>query len=151
MTRVLYFAYGSNMRTARLRERVGPVQALGPARLPGHALRTDKPGRDGTAKANLRRSPDAAVHGVLFELTEDALAILDRFEGGYRRERVRVELSTGERVEAITYVSERRGRDPRLAAEYLGHLVAGAREHGLPDAWIAILEALPRRDRGEDP
>ena len=151
MRRVFYFAYGSNMRTARLRARVGPVRVLGAARLAGHALRTDKPGRDGTAKANLRPAPGSAVHGVLFELAEEALGALDGYEGGYRRVRVRVELPTGERVEAVTYISERRGSDRRLAADYLSHLVAGAREHGLPDAWIGLLEALPRRDRGEAP
>lgn len=145
MTRVLYFAYGSNMRTARLRARVGPVRAVGPARLPGHALRTDKPGRDGTAKANLRPSPGAVVHGVVFELGEGALEILDGFEGGYRRTRVEVVLAAGERAEAVTYVSERHGPDNRLAADYLAYLIAGAREHGLPDAWISLLEALPRR------
>ncbi len=145
MNRTLYFAYGSNMRSARLRARVGPVRALGPGRLPHHALRTDKPGRDGTAKANLRSCPGSAVYGVVFELAEAALELLDGFEGGYRRERVRVELATGETVEAVTYVSERRGADRRLAADYLEHLLAGAREHALPDAWIAVLEALPRR------
>ena len=48
----LYFAYGSNLFSARMRERVPSAQARGPARLAGHRLTVDKPGRDGTAKAS---------------------------------------------------------------------------------------------------
>jgi hypothetical protein len=43
-------------------------------------------------------------------------------------------------------------RDPSLAPSerYRTLLVAGAREHGLPAAWVAFLESLPAQPESED-
>ena len=48
-----YFAYGSNMSTPRLVQRVGEVRVLGPARLEGYEHRFSKRGNDGSAKGNV--------------------------------------------------------------------------------------------------
>ena len=50
----LYFAYGSNMSSARLAARLGPTRCLGRAVLDHFALAWNKPGLDGSGKANLR-------------------------------------------------------------------------------------------------
>jgi len=140
----LYFAYGSNMASRRLRERVPGARAAGRARLDGWRLVADKPGRDGSAKLNLARAPDARVWGVLWELDEAGLATLDRFEGGY--ERVAVTVHAGRRaLLATTYASQRREAAPGLAPGYKAFVVEGAREHGLPARWLAALEALAIR------
>jgi hypothetical protein len=135
-----YFAYGSNMSSARLRERVRSARALGAARLDGFAWRCNKRGADGTAKANLEREAGSSVWGVLYELDRADLAVLDRAEGGYRRIGVAVDWQ-GERAPAETYVSDRLCGDAP-AAWYLAFLLAGAREHALPSDWVAALEAL---------
>jgi hypothetical protein len=47
-----YFAYGSNMETARLRERMPSAKPLGVAKLSGHELRFHKRSKDGSGKCN---------------------------------------------------------------------------------------------------
>lgn len=48
----VYFAYGSNMSTVRLRERMPSCKPLGIATLPGHALRFRKRSTDKFGKCN---------------------------------------------------------------------------------------------------
>lgn len=49
---VVYFAYGSNTSTARLRERMPSCKPLGIATLPGHALRFHKRSTDKSGRCN---------------------------------------------------------------------------------------------------
>ena len=60
---LVYFAYGSNLHSGRLRSRAPGAQALGAARLRGVRLVCNKLGRDGTAKANLEPAPSSHVWG----------------------------------------------------------------------------------------
>lgn len=48
-----YFAYGSNIRRARLEARVSVVSKIGNAYLPDYRFICDKPGQDNTGKANI--------------------------------------------------------------------------------------------------
>jgi uncharacterized protein (TIGR00369 family) len=137
----LYFAYGSNMVSARLRERAPSARALGAALLPGFAWRCNKPSADGSARANLVAARDAETWGVLYELHASDWDALDRAEGGYERIVVDV-LRDGVRGAAQTFISNRVGDDSSPAPWYLGLVAAGAREHALPPAWIAAIEAL---------
>jgi hypothetical protein len=70
---------------------------------------------------------------------------LDAWERGYTRVAVQVVTRRGEALAAQTYVSELLAPDPALAPAYKRFIVDGAREHGLPDAWLALLEELPER------
>lgn len=144
--RLLYFAYGSNLSSARLRARLEEVEVLGPAVLREHRLALDKRGHDGSAKANVVPHPGEEVWGVVYELAVAHADALDRFEGGY--ERVGVEVHHAERgpLDVVTYRSELRVEGWLPFAWYRAHLVEGAREHGLPPDWIARLEALPFRE-----
>ena len=66
---VVYFAYGSNMSTARLRGRVPSCKPLGVATLPGHALRFHKRSADKSGKCNAFASGnDNSVIGVPVQL-----------------------------------------------------------------------------------
>lgn len=49
---ILYFAYGSNMSSARLRARVPSCRPIGIAFLPGHELRFHKRSKDGSGKCD---------------------------------------------------------------------------------------------------
>lgn len=137
----LYFAYGSNLWSARLQGRVASARAHGPARLAGYALRLDKRGADGTGKANLHAAPGATVWGVVYALDADDWPRLDACEPDYARVRVTVELAD-ESVAVQTYRSDRLLSDPRAQRRYRQLMIDGAREHGLPAEWIAALEAL---------
>jgi hypothetical protein len=141
----LYFAYGSNLASRRMRERAPGARPRGPARLEGWRLTTDKPGRDGTAKANIVRDPGSSVWGVLWEMEAEELARLDRHEGGYARVEVVVAAAGATPVAAQTYASRLSAADAALARGYRALVLEGAREHGLPAEWVAFLEALPER------
>ena len=69
---------------------------------------------------------------------------LDACEGGYQRITVTVTLG-GVLTAAATYASDLVSDEPVPSRAYKRFLVDGAREHGLPEHWIALLEALPER------
>jgi gamma-glutamylcyclotransferase len=139
----LYFAYGSNLCAARLRERAPSARERGMACLRGFELRLDKRGADGTAKANLHAAPSGLVWGALYALDREDWARLDEFERGYARTAIEVALDGGEqRALAQTYRSDLL-TDAVAADWYKQLIVDGARAHRLPAAWCAWLEALP--------
>ncbi len=144
----LYFAYGSNLRTSRMRARIPSAESVGIARLVGFGLRIGKRGRDGSAKANLAPAVDEHVWGVVYRIETTAWPDLDRFEGGYERRGVTVELA-GSRANATTYQSELRIEDALAYDWYLAHVREGAREHGLPAEWCAWLESIRGRPGAE--
>jgi hypothetical protein len=144
VTDPLYFAYGSNLATARLRARVPSAVARGVARAPGYALRLDKLGADGSAKANLRPDRGSEVWGVVYALDPGHWPDLDACEPGYAR--VGIEVWEGDAsLRAQTYLSER-FTDALALAWYVQLIRDGASEHGLPEAWRAMLASLRTRD-----
>ena len=141
-----YFAYGSNMETAQMAHRVPGACALGRGRLPAYAFACNKVGRDGTAKANVASQADSDVWGVVFEISAEGLEALDRFEGGYTREPVTVEMPDGTELGCEVYVSERTSVDLLPSRAYRDRMVRGAREHDLPEACCRSLAALDVAD-----
>lgn len=146
-----YLAYGSNLFTARLQSRVGPVAAIGTVALPGWDLDFSKRGADGSGKCTLLASPQACAHGVVFEMDGAMRATLDRIEGvgkGYDVDW----LDCGEFGRCYVYIAAAAHRDSTLKpwTWYRELVVAGARLHGLPAAYTAMLStwpALPDPDR----
>jgi gamma-glutamylcyclotransferase (GGCT)/AIG2-like uncharacterized protein YtfP len=137
-----YFAFGSNLNGARLRERAPSARALGAARLAGFRLCLDKLASDGSGKLNLARDAAASVWGVAFRIDPAELAALDGFEPGYTQISVSVRLRDVVPLEARTYLSEQRAPGLRPQPWYRELILAGAREHGLPAEWIERLERL---------
>src|SRR5258708_1816253 len=86
---VIYFAYGSNILTERLEERIGATEKIGNCRLPGHKLAFNKLStrKKGTksGKCNVVSAETSAetVPGVLFRMTKTQFDELNRHEGGY--------------------------------------------------------------------
>ena len=144
-----YFAYGSNMSSARLRQRTPSARALGIASLPGHALRWHKLGRDGTGKCDIARCGEGAnevVWGVLYEIAVAEKEALDRIEGlgiGYSEAQVCVKTGAGG-VWALTYRAKPGRIEPSLKPlpDYKAHVLAGAVEHGLPAHYVAALRQV---------
>jgi len=137
----LYFAYGSNMYSPRLQQRVPSAEFVDIARLPGYMSVFHKHGRDDSAKCDLEPLDAATTWGVVYRIDTDDLPRLDEAEGdGYRRQSV-VVATRDDLLEAFTY----RARpncltDARPYDWYVDLVVAGAREHQLPDMYIAGLE-----------
>lgn len=144
-----YFAYGSNLLVDQLVERIGlTVDAADSpriARLTGYRLVFQYVDSDQAAYANIVR-PGTEVWGVVYRCSEAELLSLDEFEHGYRRELFQVTVRTGETLVAAAYVMEqtRTGLRTKPAAAYLEKIIIGARRHGLPDRYIAEIEATAR-------
>ena len=89
----LYFAYGSNMLTRRLRapDRAPSAVAVTRGYVTARRLTFHKPGRDGSGKCDAQASTDHEdrVYGVVFQVALRDKPALDRAEGlgnGYHEE-----------------------------------------------------------------
>jgi gamma-glutamylcyclotransferase len=140
----LYFAYGSNMLPARLSARCPSAKVIGTGSIAGYTLDYSKRGRDGSGKATIvPAGPEDRVHGVLFRLLADDIALLDEFEGyrrGYDRlDAVPVEQAGADSTsKACTYIAEDASRDGELQPFdwYRALVIAGAIENGLPLPYV---------------
>lgn len=143
---VWYFAYGSNMSRAQMKSRARTVGEERLARLENHQVVFNKKARGGTATANIRPAAGNTVHGVLYRIPESAFKGLDRYEGvpeHYRRVEVNVIDCSGQKVAAQVYMATKvENKRLRPAPYYLRTILDGALEHGLPDSYIAEIQAL---------
>ncbi len=142
-----YFAYGSNMLSARLEARIDIISCHGRALLPGYALCCDKISlKDHSAKFTLQASHGDQVYGVLYVVSHSALDRLDAIEGdGYQRIHVEIDAAGLGMINAVTYMAHAEHRDPTLKPYdwYRALAVAGAIEHDLPLPYIHHLQNLP--------
>jgi cation transport regulator ChaC len=149
--RIKYFAYGSNMSTARLKARVPSCVPISAARLAKHELRFHKRSRDGSAKCDAFATSleGDLICGVIFEIEASEKAALDRVEGvgaGYNAANVTVTTTDGLKVEVTTYLADRSAIDPDLRPFdwYKAYVLKGASEHQLPDAYVKrYIEDVP--------
>ena len=105
----------------------------------------NKRSTDGSGKANLVDTPDAVTWGVIYEIDNGDMNTLDRIEGGYDRCLVQICKPDGDAVEAVAYVSNDLTDDLTAYECYKQYLLSGAREHNLPQDYIADLERLPSK------
>ena len=137
------------MSTARLRQRAPSAQPIGTGRLRHHALRWHKLGRDGSGKCDVAYTgfdSTDVVWGVLFAIDDADKHLLDSAEGlgiGYSERKVTIATSRGEYA-ALTYQAIANKIAPTLRphAWYKAHVLRGAREHGLPESYVAALDAM---------
>lgn len=141
-TRLLYFAYGSNMKTSRLQKRIVSVKPVGRGKIPGKTLVCDKKSDDGSTKANLEDSPENVVWGVLYEIDRKDLEKLDKIEGGYERKTARIQTDDGGIVEAEIYISARIDKKELPFDWYKDLMIDGAQKHQLPQEYIEFLKGL---------
>ena len=148
-----YFAYGSVLSLRHVAEwgaehGVDPrLFAQGtPAVLRGYELSFDVESKFwGGRVANLSKREGGAVHGVLFEIPDEAKEAVLRKEGvptGLSQEiDVAVEVA-GKEVAANAFSArpERRSAPGAPSARVMSYLLEGARERGLPRSWIEELE-----------
>jgi len=114
---------------------------MGPALLVDYALRFDGVSQNwsGTAVANIEPAVEQEVWGGLYEVGEEHLRLLDRFEHtpvNYRRHLVKVKSPAMGECEAIAYM--RTGRDLGLPnRSYLWEVIKGAVENSIPIEYLA--------------
>nr|WP_321464876.1 gamma-glutamylcyclotransferase family protein [uncultured Desulfobulbus sp.] len=129
----LYFAYGSNMHLAQMRDRCPKSPLVGPGLLCGYRWIITTRGY-----ANIVADSQAMVEGLLFQLDPEDERRLDGFEGvhlgNYRKVSVRV-LSNREELNALTYI------DPITTeglpkGEYVGRINAAVRDAQLSPRYL---------------
>jgi len=138
-TRWRYFAYGSNMSGEQMRSRCPGANDPLNAVLDDHDWLLNRRG-----VATLEPAPGREVHGVLWDVTADDLAALDRWEGVpryYRRSTMAVRTNAGS-VDAEVYIDP--VVDPISDPEhwrpgYLDVIRRGAAERALPEHWQRTL------------
>jgi len=159
----IYFAYGSNMLSRRLRERTPSASVIGTGHVEGRRLAFHKVGKDGSAKCDIQAANAVTdkAYGVLFRVAYSEKGGLDSAEGlgeGYREESLLVRRDDGTQITARAYVATAIEPNLRPYDWYKGLVVAGAMENGLPRAYVERLrtvDAQPdpdanRRKQNED-
>ena len=140
-----YFAYGSNMDPKKMASRCPGAVALGCARLPGYQLAFvwDSPGWGGGV-ATVIPSSRREVWGVLWDLTDEHVEALDRYEGvaigAYTREHLYVEADEGLVNSLIYLATDIREKPP--SGRYVDALIRGAQAHSLPADYVEQLRGL---------
>ena len=151
MTRINYFAFGSNLSSRRLLLRVPGAEFHCIATLAGHRLywRKNDPGQSGKCDIEATGDPDDLVHGVVYRVSPDDRRSLDEIECrgfGYERREVRVVAPGGDSLEAFTYYAIGVDRPEQPFHWYKEHVLRGALEHGLPADYVATIRATPSID-----
>jgi len=143
-----YFAYGSNMSRAIFVDRRGmrPSEVTW-GWLQGYRLCFDLPvGPGERGVANVVCDASAQTCGVLYRITAEEAERLDRSEGVpggyYRRIDVTVVAPPHGPITAFTYQSTHSSPGRKPSPRYIGLLLDGARLHGLPDTYVAFLDAF---------
>jgi len=130
-----YFAYGSNLCARQMAKRCPGAVNPRPATLADHDWLINQRG-----VATVEPVDGSQVHGVVWQVTDRDLAMLDSAEGvplRYRRDRLTVHTDDGP-FEAWVYIDHR--VDPGAPRPgYLERVVDGAMHHGLPHRWIEFL------------
>ena len=140
-----YFAYGSNMNRAQMQRRCPSSNFVCVARLADYQFGITRHSRlRDCGTANVFPGPGKEVWGVVCEVSDSELLILDGFEDGYRRTVLPVyALGDGvQPLDALTYIAEIEPNVPLPNFEYKRLILEGARYWQLPSRYIATLESL---------
>jgi len=146
---IWYFGYGSNMSRAIFLER-RTMRPLAARRgyLEDYRLCFNIPvGPGERGVANLEALVGARTWGVLYLLTPSEFDRLDRTEGVpaglYRRIAVDIAIDGDQRLRAFTYQSSMISDGRKPSARYLGLLLDGAQQFGLPAGYVDFLRSFP--------
>ncbi|MDR3542256.1 MAG: gamma-glutamylcyclotransferase [Desulfosporosinus sp.] len=143
-----YFAYGFNMNLAQMKQRCFGAKVLGIARLPGYKVEFYgySANWDG-ALETVVSDPQSEVWGVLYELQVFDWEALDgyqdaRFDGLGQYFHYPVEVIDTEQrtITAIIYKKNILNEVKSPSTEYLDFIVQGAKEQGLPEEYIMLLQ-----------
>ncbi len=125
-----YFAYASNLNHRQMLERCPDSKPKFTATLHHYQLvfvGWTRQWRGGTA--SIRPFRGKKVLGAIYEVSEECLKRLDRYEGSdYRRLNVKVNNEDGEPVEAITYIRSGQAEEAKPSPEYLSIIQQGYKD-----------------------
>ncbi len=140
-----YFAYGSNMNWPQMQRRCPSSRFVCVGRLADYHFGITRHSRlRDCGTANVFPAPGKEVWGIVYDISDEELLILDGFEDGYRREMLSVyPAENGKRpLEALVYVAAIEENVPCPNAEYRWLIIEGATYWKLPASYLAVLEAI---------
>ena len=151
MVKLNYFAFGSNLSSPRLFERLPTAEVHCVAMLDSHRLCWRKNDRGQSGKCDIDRTGDPAdlVYGVIYRVSADDRQRLDEIEGngfGYERREVAVRTLAGDRFDAFTYYALDIDHLQQPFHWYKEHVLRGALEHGFPLHYVEEIRATPSID-----
>ena len=126
---VHYFAYGSNLNRKQMRERCPDGKPMFMATLHNYKLvfvGWSRAWRGG--KASIKSFRGERVRGAIYEITEECLKQLDKFEAGYERLNITVFDEDSEPIQAVTYIKSGQLEDSQPSKEYLAVIQQGYRD-----------------------
>lgn len=137
------------MLTERLKARVSTASNPTHYALRKHQLRFHKKSADCSGKCSIVATglDTDVVHGVLFNVADAQIDVLDRAEGvgyGYRRDKIYLSID-GVETKVFIYVAEKDAIDDAFVpySWYYELVLAGAEQHALPNDYVAGLRAIP--------
>lgn len=103
-------------------------------------------GSDTRGYANIRPKNNSKVYGVLYDVDQECLDILDEFEGVpevFKRVELEIETLEDGKFKAWVYVEnpEMFGQS-FIREDYLKKVISGAVENKLPQEWVSFLETF---------
>ena len=143
-----YFAYGSNMSLARLKERVPSAKRIGTFILKNYELRFHMASDDGSGKCDAYQTGNEnnVVVGALYHINKNEKPVLDKAESlgvGYNEKRIKVENDVGEIFDAFMYVAIKIDTSFKPYTWYLNHVITGAIEINLPVQYLNNIQSTP--------
>lgn len=143
-----YFAYGSNLHKGDLvkwcnnnGQKIPNMLNPQVVRLENYTIGfTRKSISRGGGVADIIRSPGDFCYGVVFDVTEADLKILDIKEGVESGDYKRLEVSEG----LVTYEVAKKTNFVKPSTEYMDLIIQGAKYYGLPQIWIDRLESFKK-------
>ena len=146
-----YFAFGSNLSSPRLLERIPRASKHCVATLPGHRLCWHKKGQDMSGKCDIAVSDNQhdIVYGVVYLMTQDEKQQLDVYEGagiGYERREITVTALHGVSIDVFTYYALEIDHLRQPYHWYKEHVVRGALEHDFPPHYVEYIRTTPSID-----
>jgi len=129
---VLYFAYASNLNKKQMRERCPDSKPRFTATLSNYKLvflGWSREWRGG--KASIRIFRGEKVLGAIYDVSEQCLRQLDKYESSYDRLKVTVFTETGGAIPAVTYIKTGQVEETKPSPEYLAIIQQGYRDWGI--------------------
>jgi len=124
-----YFAYASNLSKKQMIARCPDSKAMFSATLPNYQLffgGWSRAWRGGMA--NIKGFRGKKVLGAIYDVTEQCLRRLDKYEAGYQRFNIIVFDEDGQQIEAVTYIKMGQVEETSPSREYLAVIKQGYKD-----------------------
>lgn len=136
-----YFAYGSNCNLEQMARRCPKAEKVGAVTLDGYKL-TFNGKRTGAGVASIKYKKGSTVYGLLWEITPDCEASLDRYEGFpylYNKKIVTVQTADGTAVEAMVYIMTPAYNEPAFPSQgYYEGILKGFQQNGIDPHTLSV-------------